>query len=71
LLQLLDELLASNGRPLRLWCNAREPAVGFYRRMGWRVISERFHIETAGPHFKMSRVSADALPTNERPESRL
>ena len=56
LLEGLDALLARDGQTLRLWCNAREPAVGFYRGMGWTVFSERFHIETAGPHFKMSRV---------------
>jgi GNAT superfamily N-acetyltransferase len=36
-----------------LWCNARTPAVGFYETMGWRVVSERFEIPTAGPHVKM------------------
>ena len=56
LLKELDRLLAERGDTLRLWCNAREPAVGFYRSMGWIVFSERFHIETAGPHFKMSRL---------------
>jgi GNAT superfamily N-acetyltransferase len=55
LLEGLDALLARDGLTLRLWCNAREPAVGFYRGMGWMVFSERFHIETAGPHFRMSR----------------
>jgi GNAT superfamily N-acetyltransferase len=32
------------------WCNARVPAVPFYARMGWRVVSEVFDVPTAGPH---------------------
>lgn len=36
-----------------LWCNARVPAVEFYRRLGWRVVSGEFEIPTAGPHVKM------------------
>lgn len=39
----------------RLWCNARVPAVGFYERMGWRVVSAVFEVPTAGPHVKMVR----------------
>jgi GNAT superfamily N-acetyltransferase len=38
-----------------LWCNARKPAVAFYRRHGWRIISEEFVIPTAGPHFRMAK----------------
>lgn len=41
--------------PLLLWCNARVPAVAFYRRMGWEVVSEPFEIPTAGPHVRMVR----------------
>jgi GNAT superfamily N-acetyltransferase len=36
-----------------LWCNARVPAVGFYRSMGWLVVSGQFEIPTAGPHVRM------------------
>lgn len=36
-----------------LWCNAREPAVPFYERNGWRCVSGRFVIDDAGPHYKM------------------
>ena len=35
------------------WCNARTTAVGFYERLGWRVVSETFEVPTAGPHVKM------------------
>ena len=37
-----------------MWCNARSPAVPFYRRHGWAVASDEFIVETAGPHFKMT-----------------
>jgi predicted GNAT family N-acyltransferase len=37
-----------------MWCNARTPAVKFYERHGWTVVSDEFVIETAGPHFKMT-----------------
>ncbi len=36
-----------------VWCNAREPAVGFYRRAGFATIGERFEIAGIGPHFRM------------------
>jgi len=36
-----------------IWANCRTPAVPFYKRMGWEIISDEFAIETAGPHFKM------------------
>jgi GNAT superfamily N-acetyltransferase len=62
LLEGIDALLAGRGQTLRLWCNAREVAVGFYLRMGWKVASERFVIETAGPHFKMSRLPEAPSP---------
>jgi len=32
-----------------LWCEAREPAVGFYQRCGWQVHGERFSKELE-PH---------------------
>lgn len=47
---------ATGGQPvLLLWCNARVPAVEFYRRMGWQVVSESFEIPTAGPHVRMMK----------------
>lgn len=36
-----------------VWANARVPAVRFYQRLGWRVVSEVFEIPTAGPHVKI------------------
>jgi GNAT superfamily N-acetyltransferase len=41
--------------PGLLWCNARAPAVGFYRRAGWTVVSDVFDIPGAGPHRRMIR----------------
>ena len=38
-----------------LWCNARTPAVEFYRHHGLETIGEEFEIPTAGPHFRMWR----------------
>jgi ribosomal protein S18 acetylase RimI-like enzyme len=51
--RLLDD--PPRAAPRLLWCNARVPAVGFYESLGWRVVSERFEIPTAGPHVKMVR----------------
>jgi GNAT superfamily N-acetyltransferase len=37
--------------PVRLfWCKARVPAIGFYEKLGWRVVSDEFVIEGYGPH---------------------
>lgn len=36
-----------------VWCNARETAVGFYEKMGWRTVGERFDIAGVGPHYRM------------------
>lgn len=36
-----------------MWCNAREPAVRFYEKNGWKRVSDVFDIPTAGPHIKM------------------
>ena len=58
LLEGLDALLRQRRATLGLWCNAQAAAVGFYRRMGWSVISGEFEIKPAGPHFKMSRLAA-------------
>lgn len=55
LLALAESHVRDAGASLLMWCNAREPAVGFYGRFGWQVASDRFEIPTAGPHFKMVR----------------
>ena len=50
---LRDARRDGEGVPRLLWCNARVPAAGFYRTLGWRVVSEQFEIPTAGPHYRM------------------
>jgi predicted GNAT family N-acyltransferase len=51
--QLLAEIESMTGEVKKLWCNARTPATAFYKKHGWRIVSDEFHIPTAGPHFKM------------------
>ncbi|SDG62474.1 Acetyltransferase (GNAT) domain-containing protein [Psychroflexus sediminis] len=36
-----------------LWCNAREIAVGFYKKLNFEIISDQFHIPEVGPHVLM------------------
>lgn len=48
------ETLVRQAADLKLiWCNAREEAVKFYEKQGWKIASESFYIEDVGPHFKM------------------
>jgi predicted GNAT family N-acyltransferase len=54
LLEAIDSAAIAS-RITRLWCNARTPAVPFYQEHGWRVVSDEFVIDTAGPHFKMTK----------------
>ena len=55
--QVLDEAVAAareGGAPL-LWANARTAALGFYERMGWRVVGEEFIASDSGlPHKPMT-----------------
>lgn len=54
--RLLEMAVAESRRdePQRIfWCNARTSAIGFYEKLGWRVMSEPFDVLTAGPHVKM------------------
>ncbi len=39
----------------RLWCNARETALGFYQRAGFAIFGERFELPGIGAHFAMWR----------------
>lgn len=36
-----------------LWCNAREIAVNFYKKLDFEIISNQFHIPNVGPHYLM------------------
>ena len=37
---------------LRVWCNARTPALGFYEKHGFTVVGEEFDLPDAGPHYR-------------------
>ncbi|MGD1276322.1 MAG: GNAT family N-acetyltransferase [Tepidisphaeraceae bacterium] len=54
LLEEVDRIAAEKGAKL-LWANCRKPAVPFYAKHGWSVVSDEFDVPTAGPHFKMIR----------------
>ena len=45
-----------------LWANCRKPAVPFYQRLGWDIVSEEFEIETAGPHYRMVKNMESSEP---------
>lgn len=38
-----------------LWCNARKSALGFYEKVGFKVISDEFEIEPIGAHYLMEK----------------
>ncbi len=54
LLAQAERLAVQNAAP-KIWANCRTPAVPFYQKQDWQIISEEFTIETAGPHFKMAK----------------
>ncbi|MGY1615799.1 GNAT family N-acetyltransferase [Geodermatophilus sp. SYSU D00691] len=33
-----------------VWCDARKAAVGFYERIGFRVVTEEYDLRPVGPH---------------------
>jgi ribosomal protein S18 acetylase RimI-like enzyme len=47
----IDEL--TSAKASYIWCNARQIAVGFYNKLGFKIISEEFDIPGIGPHFDM------------------
>jgi GNAT superfamily N-acetyltransferase len=49
----VEQVTASGGS--LLWCNARIPAVGFYRRAGFRTWGEPWEEPQIGPHIVMYR----------------
>lgn len=36
-----------------IWCNARAAAVGFYKKLGFEIVSAEFDIPGIGAHFNM------------------
>ena len=55
MLGFLERLLAEQFPVRQMWANARVPAIGFYERLGWRVVSDPFEVPTAGPHVKITK----------------
>ena len=39
-----------------VWCNAREIAVNFYEKCGYKIISEPFNIKGIGKHYVMHKI---------------
>jgi ribosomal protein S18 acetylase RimI-like enzyme len=36
-----------------VWCNARQVAVPFYQRLGFKIVSDQFEVPGIGPHYVM------------------
>ena len=36
-----------------LWCNARSCSIEFYKKVGFKIVSDEFNIPEVGPHFVM------------------
>jgi GNAT superfamily N-acetyltransferase len=49
LIDFAESTFAPNG-PRILWCNARNRAIPFYTRHGYKVASEEFDVPGIGPH---------------------
>lgn len=56
LLEVAEQHIRESSHSNIWWCNARLPAVPFYQRLGWQIVSPLFDIPTAGPHHKMMRL---------------
>lgn len=54
LLEKTEEYLKEKGVSV-VWCNARIKAVPFYKKSGFKVISDEFQIEGIGPHYRMRK----------------
>jgi GNAT superfamily N-acetyltransferase len=52
----VDHVVSEGGG--ELWANARLPAVDFYTRAGFEVVSDEFEIEGIGPHVVVRRLLA-------------
>jgi ribosomal protein S18 acetylase RimI-like enzyme len=47
-----------------LWCEARESALGFYEKLGFAVLGNRFYVPHTGPHYRMWRTITPADAVN-------
>jgi len=52
LLQKAEELLKDKNVDV-LWCNAREIALDFYSKLGYKFFGDLFEVKEVGPHFVM------------------
>ncbi|QYJ68589.1 GNAT family N-acetyltransferase [Flavobacterium litorale] len=52
LLQTAESYIIQNSGKL-VWCNAREVAVGFYKKAGYSIIGNAFTIKGVGVHYVM------------------
>jgi ribosomal protein S18 acetylase RimI-like enzyme len=43
-----------------LWCEARENVLGFYEKLGFAVLGNRFYVPPTGPHYRMWRAITPA-----------
>lgn len=55
LLKGAERRLCANSAIRLFWCDARKDAVKFYEKHGWAIAGREFEIETAGPHYKMTK----------------
>ncbi|HVT88820.1 MAG TPA: GNAT family N-acetyltransferase [Tepidisphaeraceae bacterium] len=60
LLKMVDQTVRLESHSMQLWCNARSPAVQFYRKSCWETFGDEFDIPTAGPHLKMTKLLTKA-----------
>ena len=58
-----ERYIASNTDVRQFWCNARVPAVAFYRKAGWDVASDVFEVANVGPHQEMCKRMSRAHDT--------
>jgi GNAT superfamily N-acetyltransferase len=54
LLGCAEEALRAVSDVDRLWCNARQSALGFYERLGWRRAGDPFDVPGVGVHYRMT-----------------
>lgn len=47
---------AADHGALRVWCNARTPALSLYQRAGFVIVSEEFELPQIGPHHRVELV---------------
>lgn len=55
--QILDSLIkyVELNQGQKIWCNARTPAIGLYKKFGFHTHGEEFELPEIGPHYRMLR----------------